>query len=368
MGTHNPDNERVKRAYFTYLKEAQRKSEQTIDSVAQALARFEGYTRHRDFKAFHIEQAIGFKRSLSAMVAGRSGKRLAIATQHGTLIHLRAFFRWLAREPGYKSRIHYADADYFNLSEKEARVATARREAATPTLEQVRHVLSRMPFETDLELRNRAVVAFVLLTGARDGAVASFKLRHLNLLDGYAEQDAREVKTKASKTFTTWFFPVGDEVRAIVEDWVAHLRNDSLWSEDDPLFPATQVGLDQGRRFAAQGLARKHWSGASAIRGIFKAACANAGLPYFHPHSIRRTLAQLGQRVCKTPEQYKAWSQNLGHEDVLTTFNSYGTVSRGRQSEIMRELGAVQEDNASPLDELAEVLLRRMKEADSRRS
>jgi hypothetical protein len=41
----------------------------------------------------------------------------------------------------------------------------------------------------------------------------------------------------------------------------------------------------------------------------------------------------------KSPEEYKAWSQNLGHENVLTTFSSYGDVARHRQAEIIRALG-----------------------------
>jgi len=64
---------------------------------------------------------------------------------------------------------------------------------------------------TDIELRNRAVMAFTLLTGARDGAIASPKLKHVDVLEGKVVQDAREVRTKFSKTFTTWFFPVGED-------------------------------------------------------------------------------------------------------------------------------------------------------------
>jgi hypothetical protein len=52
-----------------------------------------------------------------------------------------------------------------------------------------------------------------------------------------------------------------------------------------------------------------------------------------NPHSFRKTLALLGGQVCKSPEEYKAWSQNLGHEHVLTTFSSYGDVGRHRQAE-----------------------------------
>jgi hypothetical protein len=40
MATHNPDNERIKRLYFTFLKEAKRQSDDSVDAVAKALARF----------------------------------------------------------------------------------------------------------------------------------------------------------------------------------------------------------------------------------------------------------------------------------------------------------------------------------------
>ncbi len=50
MTTHNPNNERIKRRYFAYLKEAKRQSEPTVDGIAKALDRFEIDTKHRDFK------------------------------------------------------------------------------------------------------------------------------------------------------------------------------------------------------------------------------------------------------------------------------------------------------------------------------
>jgi len=97
--------------------------------------------------------------------------------------------------------------------------------------------------------------------------------------------------------------------------------------------------VGDSRHFEASGLDPKHWSSAGPIRAIFKGAFAAAGLPYFNPHSFRKTLALLGERICKSPEEYKAWSQNLGHENVLTTFSSYGDVARHRQAEIIRALG-----------------------------
>jgi integrase len=76
------------------------------------------------------------------------------------------------------------------------------------------------------------------------------------------------------------------------------------------------------------------------IRRVFREAFTAAGLPYFKPHSIRDTLVQFGERVCTTPEEFKAWSQNLGHENVLTTFTSYGGVAPHRQATLIRKLGA----------------------------
>ena len=61
MKTHNADNERIKRRYFTYLMEAKRLSEPSIDSAAKALHRFETDTKFREFKSFRIEQAIALQ-------------------------------------------------------------------------------------------------------------------------------------------------------------------------------------------------------------------------------------------------------------------------------------------------------------------
>lgn len=340
MRTYNAANERIKRQYLAYLAEAQGYSEQSLDSVAKAIDRFETYTRHKDFKAFHIEQAKAFKRGLGAERGTRSGDPLSKATLYATLTTLKRFFIWLAGQPGYKSRIAYADAEYFNLSAKDTRIAKATRPARIPTLEQIRHVIHNIPASTEVEQRNRALIAFTILTGARDGAIASLKLRHIDTAEGKIDQDAREVRTKFSKSFVTTFFPVGDDIRAMVLDWVNYLRRGKLWGLDDPLFPATKIAVSDSLRFEVAGLDRKHWSSAGPIRAVFKTAFAAVGFPYFNPHSFRKTLALLGGQVCKSPEEYKAWSQNLGHEHVLTTFCSYGAVSSYRQAQIMQSFAS----------------------------
>lgn len=361
MPKHHPDNVRIKREYFVLLKEAKGQSEDTVDAVAKALARFEADTQHRDFKAFHFEQAVAFKRRLAERDSKSTGDKLSKATQYATLAHLKRFFQWLALQPGYRSKLRYSDAEYFSFSDKDSRVAKARRERPVPTLEQIKHVIGCMPAGNDIERRDRALLAFALLTGARDTALSSMRLGHVDLMAGSVFQDARVVKTKFSKTFTTFFFSVGDEIKNIVDDWVRHLREERLWGNDDPLFPATRVEPGERLQFEAVGIERKPWETAAPIRAIFKKAFEAAGLPYFNPHSFRSTLVQLGQQVCRSPEAFKSWSQNLGHEGVLTTFVNYGSVATQRQGEIIRSLGTQPAALGGGLpDDLAEAMLQAM--------
>jgi integrase len=332
----NPANERIKREYFRYLREALGRDEATIDGVARSLARFEETTHARDFRRFHREQAVAFKVKLAATVNARSGERLSKATMLATLRDLRAFFMWLAREPGFRSHISYADADYFNLPDKDVAVARARREKRVPTLDQVRHVVAGMPTATVLERRNRALIAFAMLTGARIGALASFRLGHVDIGGGFVEQDARVVRTKAAKSFRTYFMPVDEKALNIVADWVTELVRDHLWGPVDPLFPATEIELAADGGFAPAGLARRGWASSEPVREIFRRAFTAAGLPYFNPHSFRDMLVHYAMTLDLSPEAMKAWSQNLGHTDVLTTFTSYGVVPAQRQGELIR--------------------------------
>src|SRR5262249_34435605 len=68
------------------------------------------------------------------------------------------------------------------------------------------------------------------------------------------------------------------------------------------------------------------------------------------PGCLRRCRAAVRQSSClpenprpawrnplPIPEEWKAWSQNLGHESEMTTFVGYGQVPGHRQAEIMQK-------------------------------
>jgi integrase len=92
----------------------------------------------------------------------------------------------------------------------------------------------------------------------------------------------------------------------------------------------------------------KHWRDAGAIRRIFRQAFERVGLPNYNPVSLRHTLAVLGEKICRTPEEWKAYSQNFGHSSPMTTFNSYGPVAPHRQAEILNALVLAKPDQTAP--------------------
>lgn len=347
--SYNPKNERVKRDYLRHLQEARGRAQTTVDAARKAIHRFEEYTHLKDLGTFNKEQAIGFKKHLLAQKAKRGGLALSPSTALHTLNALKDFFAWLASLPGYKSRIARSDIDYLTPTTKDASAAHAPRQRHWPSLEQVRHAINLMPTATEIDRRNQALLAFALVTGMRDSAIATIRLKHIDLHRQLVRQDPRDVKTKFSKLIETTFFPVGDDLKQIVTDWVTYLRVEKLFGPDDPVFPKTKLTHDENNGFKPDGLTRDFWASTAPICQIFREAFTRAGLPYFNPHSFRKTITNLGECICQNPEQFKVWSQNLGHESPLTTFTSYGQVSPDRQAQVMHELAQPRQSPNSTL-------------------
>src|ERR1700722_1542265 len=136
MVKRNGPNERVKRRYLHELKEKKGRDVASLDAVAKAIDRFEEYSKRRDFKKFHVEQARAFKAHLAAARNARTGEPLSASTVHSTLAALKAFFGWLAQQRGYRSQINIADAEYFNAPDNLSRGATGRRYKTCPKARQ----------------------------------------------------------------------------------------------------------------------------------------------------------------------------------------------------------------------------------------
>lgn len=356
MARFNPNNERIKRQYFEWEKEANGKSPNTIANIRESIYSFEKFANFKDFKQLTKEWIIAFKKDLLKKKNIKTGKPISKTYILHSLKFLANFFKWLAWQKGYKKQINLADIAYFNLSDKDTKAAQAPAHKKIPTLNQIEQVINSMPSDNEIQKRNRALIAFLILTGIRVTALTSLKIKHAFIEEGYIEQDPNEVNTKFSKKIITYFFPVGDNISNIVIDWINFLKTEKNFGYDAPIFPKTKLTVDENTQFKRDCLDDQHWQSATPIREIVKAAFKQAGLPYYHPHSFRDTLVRLAYERCKTPEEFKAWSQNLGHESPLTTFTSYGHIDAYRQGKIVKGLNIKSDDETNKLKQIKALL------------
>lgn len=336
---NNPKNDRLKRDYLVWLREAKQRSPATVDQVRHAIDRYETYIRFKGFDTFNRDQAMGFKHSMLEADAKRSGKPMSLSTVHHVLQANKDFLAWLHNRPGFRRAISLHDIPYLNLSKGEERQARTSKPKDYPGVEEFRRAIMAMPAASEIDRRDRAVMALLLLTGMRDAALIGLKLQDVEMSRRYIFQDPRHAHTKFRKPIDTFMLPIGDDVDRVFREWVGFLQGEKQFGPDDPVFPKTWVGPGPDQGFRALGCGREHWADAGPVRRIFREAFARIGLSFSKPHSVRNTLVQFAYQQRFTAEQMKALSQNLGHESPMTTFGSYGPLTRERQGEVIAGVG-----------------------------
>jgi integrase len=364
-------NEKVKRAYFHFLREAQGFSPLSVEAVEKAIWKWEEFTQEADLGKFNTKAAKSFKEWLAARKGGRSGDGLSLGTQYHILRHLKDFFSWLSGQPGFKSRIDPFDIQYLKLAKKEARMATAAPRQEFPTLEQVQALCGSIVPKTEVDRRDRALIAFTLLTGMRDKAVITLPTECFDADKLLIHQDPqRGVQTKFSKTISTMIFRFDEELLGVVLDWYRFLREEKLFGNTDPLFPRTKLEQKSEMDLSFDGteVDCAFWATTQGIRNIFKRRAEAAGLRYYSPHKFRHTATVEAFKHCRTAEELRAISQNFGHENIGTTFSTYGKLPDFQVEDIIARMNFKKDATAGgeslddvPKEKLMEALSRRMR-------
>ncbi|MFZ2620118.1 MAG: site-specific integrase, partial [Alphaproteobacteria bacterium] len=325
MPQFNPLNEKLKKEYEEALLHGRHREARTVDAVWKAINQFENFTGRQPFTAFSTEQAKGFKNCLTKQTNSK-GEPHSLSTIKSTLNNVREFLSWLNIHPATKRHMNGRAIEFLHLSNNDQRAARATKPRITPTVIQIVQTVAAMPHDTDIEKRDRALLAFVAITGVRDGALISLRLKDVDIPTRTIWQDPKHVKTKFRKSMTTAFVPIDPMLEVIVLEWLEYAKNALKLPDNAPLFPSTRVAQNPDNlAFEVQGVGAEPWQNASAVRHIFKTAFARVGLPYFHPHTCRHMLAVWAMEHGGQLEA-KAISQNLGHEHMMTTYNSYGCI------------------------------------------
>ncbi|MES2436992.1 MAG: tyrosine-type recombinase/integrase [Patescibacteria group bacterium] len=337
-------NEIIKRKFYEYLLNSKGFSTLTVQCYEDAIYLWEDYTGKADFANFTKTKAEDFKVWLKNKKKMRSEEKVSLSYCYDNLRHLKTFFDWLSKQSGYRSKINQIDYEYLNLSKQEARIATQPKHKQCPNHEEVKAVIENIKGKTEVEMRDKALISLTLLTGARISAISSLPMQSFDRVKLTIDQDPRlGVKTKFSKRIITTLIPFGyKESLDYFVTWFDYLEKQKKFSANDPIFPATKVenGKENLGYFSTNEVAPIYWNGSASARKVFEKRFNQANVTYYHPHTFRHLLVKTISKLPLTEEQKKAISQNLGHEDVGTTFGSYGygKISEDRQVEIIAEI------------------------------
>ena len=268
----NPKNECHK---HDWLKELERDdSASTIDHKMAALALFEEATDYIDFEKITEEIADKFT---VYVVRKPTRSRTKVATVNS----VKSFFQWMVMDERIKGKTARKPINALRLKRSDRSASKARKTRPIATIAQIEATVKAMPKTTAIDRRNRALIAFTLVSGARDGAIISMRVKHVDLINKQVHQDPNEVDTKAGKQINTWFFPVGVFFIQEVEDYLAYLKTEQCFTAGDYLFTSNALGHDENQKFCRIGITKDRWASAQPMRDIFRKAFKSAGLPYF---------------------------------------------------------------------------------------
>ena len=122
MAKFNAENERIKRKYLEWQKEAKGKSDSTITNIRDHIYAYEEFTKFKSFKQFNKNDAIEFKKYIMHKKSKRSQELVSKTYLLHALKNLNDFFTWLYTQPGYKKRIDVTQIAYLSLSERTFRL------------------------------------------------------------------------------------------------------------------------------------------------------------------------------------------------------------------------------------------------------
>ena len=318
-------NEQAKRRFFEHLSGGEGFAGDSVSTFAEAIGQWQQFSKNDDFANFDKSKAMEFVAWLHERDTKTKAGRLSLTTQYNYLRRVKRFFVWLAEQLEYRKKIRKTDVDFLRLSKKDARIATSGTTKPMPTFEEVQKIIMSIHPGNEIDRRDRALLslasdywhAYIRYCYAQD---EKFKSRR-ELID---QNPGDGVLTKNSKKILTTFFPIGwSEPEEHFLDWYDYMLQKGA-KPDSPIFPATLQGFSHKSAYDKNLVSDEGWSSSSGARKIFEKRCKAAGVRYYHPHSFRHLIVNYLSKARLTEEEKKAISMNLGHENIGTTFGSYG--------------------------------------------
>lgn len=326
----NTDNEKMKYKYRIYLAHVEGRDKKTWLQVIRHITKFEKFTEYKEFQK--NDQSI-IHNYIESMLASDVG----ISFADHNVKALRRFYQWLSMQKGYRSKIDPNLANFFQLSVNQRRIARAPSYRENYELADVKLVISKMPDNTITERRNKALVSLQALCGLRISELRTIKMKNFIYSKDteryFVYVDPKDMSVKFAKTRQAFVMPFEQDWLQNVLRWKEGLQKLG-WGDKDPLFPIIPNQFNQ-LNMLEPNIKKIEIRGNNAILKVFHDAFTTCGLPYYPPHTFRHMIARWAET--KSPEVFNAVRQSLGHSDIKTTFEAYGTFTPRKIANILNK-------------------------------
>jgi len=216
----------------------------------------------------------------------KNGEPLSFRTQHGMLVPLRGWFRWMTRE---KLVLHNPAMDL------ELPRVGHYLPKHTLTVDEVESVLEQPNIHDARGVRDRALLETLYSTGMRRGECVQLKLYDVDSHNG-------TVFIRQGKGRKDRIVPIGSRALRWIEKYLSEVRPLLVLEPDDSSLFLSFYGTS---------ISRDHLSG--MVHDYVKAA--NLG-KVGGPHLLRHTMATL---MLENGAELRFLQEILGHENISTT-------------------------------------------------
>ncbi len=322
-----PDNEKMKKRYEKHLIGAEEAAVLTVDQYLRAINMLDRCNNYLDFRKYDVDNILKFKEKASNIKW--KGNCVSPRTTRTYLLHNQKFFKWLCIQPGYKQSKILILVAYFKPSRLEDNASSSSDVTDVPDIDYVLKLCNSIKITCEIDLRDRAIIEFLLLTGLRIGAFISLPF-------GCIEQDtliinqnpSKNVKTKNSKPILSILFPFNKILVGYFKTYLELLRS-LEFKPEEPLFPKSKIEYNPKTNiFENPGkLSREFWGWRMGVSKMLGRRCAGAGLKYHSPHKYRHGTTKILYDSGLDISEVKAMSQSLGHKKISTTLAHYGNYN-----------------------------------------
>lgn len=325
----NRENEMLKRNYIEYIKNCRGAADGTVNMFTKALNNYLDFTKNANITSITKEKAMEYKDYIEN---NGSNDRTVVAY----LTALQKFFVWLSTQQSANKKQKIINAsDYLTASRSIKSAATRPTEKEVPTYEEIYKLFKSIEINNEVDMRDKALIAFLVCTGIRVEALITLTLKTVDLKRELVKQyPCLGVKTKFSKSIDTYLLKFNNEMFNSIVEWIKYLKDVKKFTDDEPLFPRNKLsGFDNFTM-----IDNKPWANEVSVLAMLERRFKEANVEYCSSHRFRDLVVQLGLTSCENALQIKAISQNFGHENITTTIMQYGTLKPKQLGRVIKQL------------------------------